>query len=76
MLCAVCIALRKYAMEAGLMEHYMVSVMTRTTTQKDGEESEIEELSFNLQDFKICKEVALSYNNTGLILALVYYRSI
>ena len=53
MLCAVCIALRKYAMDAGLLENYMVNV-----TRKARADGDVDDLTFNLKDFKIRKEVS------------------
>lgn len=57
MLCAVCIALRKYAMDAGLMENYVVAVSSRRWRIDHGRE-ECEEVSFNLEDFRLGKEVS------------------
>ena len=54
LLVGVCITLRSYAIEAGFLENYMVNVV-RSKGGKKGQE--LEDLSFNLKDFKIKKEV-------------------
>ncbi len=72
LLCGVCIALRKYAMDAGLMENYMVNV-TRKAHSKDGD---LNDLTFNLKDFKIKKEVSkeLQQSSADLHFTLRYQK--
>ncbi len=53
MLCAVCIALRKYAMDAGLLDNYMVDVR-----RKKRADDKTEALAFNVKEFKTKKEVS------------------
>ena len=57
-LSGVCIALRKYAMDAGLVNQYLVSVTARTT-KGGGTEGGVEELTFEMNDFKVNKEVSV-----------------
>ena len=59
LLCGVCLAIRRYAVDAGLLDNYMVQVSRKAHT-KDGEESE-EELNFDIKDFKLHREVSMCF---------------
>ena len=51
----VCLAIRKYAIDAGFLENYQVNVTSRRTGE--GKNGQVEEVNFNLKDFKLRKEV-------------------
>ena len=57
MLCGVCLTLRKYAMEAGLMSSLVVPVSKRRAFGVRGDI-----VDFNLDDYRVQKEVILQLN--------------
>ncbi|KAK2141753.1 hypothetical protein LSH36_1048g00007 [Paralvinella palmiformis] len=58
MLCGVCIALRKYVVEAGLMTNYVMAVKRRKSLSDDSED-EMEEITFCLKNFQMKKELSV-----------------
>ena len=52
MLCAVCMVLRQYALDAGLMSSLMMPTRQRRTTGPHGDVVE-----FNVDDYRVQKEV-------------------
>ena len=57
MLCSVCMAIQSYAIGKGLMDSYLVSIAHKAPRKTSTDEDDMEELTFNLQDFKVRKEV-------------------